>query len=102
METTLKARKIACNLRVSYVQRGNVRKVAVALGVVQAVADRETVGDLEADVARTQVHLAPGGLGQQRAHLQRGGVLTFGRTPKGGREQGPSDGDEKTRGEAPS
>jgi tRNA(Ile)-lysidine synthase len=30
------------------------------------------------------------------------GVITFGRTPKGGREQGRSNGDEKTRGEAPS
>jgi hypothetical protein len=31
----------------------------------------------------------------------RDGVITFGRTPKGGRERGRSDGDEKTRGEAP-
>jgi tRNA(Ile)-lysidine synthase len=30
-----------------------------------------------------------------------GGVVTFGRTPKGVRERGGSDGDEKTRGEAP-
>jgi tRNA(Ile)-lysidine synthase len=31
----------------------------------------------------------------------RDGVVTFGRTPKGGRERGPLTGDEKTRGEAP-
>jgi len=31
----------------------------------------------------------------------RDGLLTFGRTPKGGRQQGSSDGDEKPRGEAP-
>src|SRR4051795_5534380 len=53
-------------------QRGDVRQVSVALGHVEAVADRELVRDLEAHVARRQLDLAALGLGQQRADLQRG------------------------------
>ena len=56
------------------VQRGDVIEVAVALRVVEAVADREPVGDLEADVARREVDPQALGLGQQRADLERGGV----------------------------
>src|SRR4051794_1592676 len=52
-------------------QRRDVRKVSVALAHVEAVADGELVGDLEAHVARGQLDLAAVGLGQQRAHLQR-------------------------------
>src|SRR5687767_14209395 len=51
-------------------QRRDVRQVAVALGMVQPVSDREAVRDLEADVLGGQVHLPPRGLGQQRADLQ--------------------------------
>src|ERR1039458_902405 len=47
------------------------RQVAMALGIVEPVADDEAIGDLEADVAGRKVHLAPLGLGQQRAHLER-------------------------------
>ena len=42
--------------------------------MVEPVADRERVRDLEADVARGQVDLAPLGLGEQRADLERGRV----------------------------
>src|SRR3954453_20888554 len=55
-------------------QRGDVREVAVALPDVEAVADGELVGDLEADVARRQLDLAAVRLGQQGADLQRGGL----------------------------
>src|SRR6266498_553934 len=52
-------------------QRGDIRQVAVALGEVQAVADGETIGDLEADELDRQLDLAAVGLGQQSAHLER-------------------------------
>src|SRR5579875_4027459 len=55
-------------------ERSDERQVAMALGVVEAVADDEAVGDLEADVARGQVDLATLGLGEQRAHLERARV----------------------------
>ncbi len=76
--------------------------------VVQRLADA-AVGGPAAGVARRAEEVAampahgtsaldlPSGV---RA-TARDGVLTFGRTPKGGREHGRSDGDEKTRGEAP-
>ena len=54
------------------VQRGDVFEVAVVLSVVEAVADREAVRDLEADVARREVDPQALGLGQQRADLERG------------------------------
>ena len=46
-------------------------EVAVALRVVEPVADREAVRDLEADVADRQVDPPPLGLREQRADLQR-------------------------------
>jgi tRNA(Ile)-lysidine synthase len=76
--------------------------------VVQRLAD-DAVGGPAAGVARRAEEVAampahgtsaldlPSGV---RASA-RDGVITFGRTPKGGRERGRSDGDEKTRGEAP-
>lgn len=77
--------------------------------VVQRLAD-EAAGGAAAGVARRAEEVAampthgtsaldlPSGV---RA-TARDGLITFGRTPKGGREQGRSGGDEKTRGEAPS
>ena len=53
---------------------GHVGEVAVALGVVEAVADREAVGDLEADVAGREVDAQALRLGQQGADLQRGRI----------------------------
>src|SRR4051794_14706250 len=53
-------------------QCGNERQVAVPLAVIEPVADGETVGDLEAHVARVEVDLAPFGLGEQRADLHAG------------------------------
>src|SRR4051812_39650180 len=50
-------------------KRRHVGQVPVALREIQAVADREAVGDLEADVARDHFDLAPLGLGEQRADL---------------------------------
>ncbi|HEY6524123.1 MAG TPA: tRNA lysidine(34) synthetase TilS [Solirubrobacteraceae bacterium] len=76
--------------------------------VVQRLAD-EAAGGPAAGVARRAEEVAampahgtsaldlPSGV---RASA-RNGVITFGRTPKGGRERGLSEGDEKTRGEAP-
>ena len=76
--------------------------------VVQRLAD-EAAGGPAAGVARRAEEVAampahgtsaldlPSGV---RASA-RNGVITFGRTPKGGRERGRSEGDEKTRGEAP-
>jgi hypothetical protein len=76
--------------------------------VVQRLAD-EAAGRPAAGVARRAEEVAampahgvsaldlPSGV---RA-TARDGVLTFGRTPKGGREHGRSDGDEKTTGKAP-
>src|SRR4051812_48931043 len=58
----------------TFVKRSYIRQVAVALGVVQAVADGELVRDLEAHVARNDLDLAPFRLRQQRADLQRRGV----------------------------
>ena len=48
---------------------GSPRKLLVG---VEAVPDDEAVGDLEAHVAACDVDLAPVGLGQQRADLERG------------------------------
>src|SRR5262245_38244425 len=47
-------------------QRGDVGKVAVALGVVEAVADDETVGNGEADVIERHLPLAPPRLVEER------------------------------------
>src|SRR5436190_1380420 len=52
-------------------QRGHVREVAIALLVIEAIADGEPVRNLEADVTRGQLDLAPFGFGQQGADLQR-------------------------------
>ena len=52
-------------------QRADDAQVAVALGVVQAVADDELVGDVEADVADVDVDLGGLGLAQQGADLDR-------------------------------
>src|SRR3954464_6226311 len=49
----------------------DVRQVAITLGEIEPVADREPVRDLEADVPRDHLDLAPLGLGEQRADLQR-------------------------------
>src|ERR1700682_4180415 len=56
------------------VEHGDERKVAVALVVVEAVSDHEAVGDLETDIAGGKIDLAPLGLGEQRADLERPGV----------------------------
>src|SRR5215212_3009845 len=52
-------------------QDRDVRKIAVALGEVEPVADDEAVRDLEADVPDVDVVLAPLGLGEQRADVER-------------------------------
>src|SRR4051794_2454956 len=54
-------------------QGGDEVEVAVLLRVVEAVADREAVGDFEADVGGRKVDPEPLRLGQQRAGAQRGG-----------------------------
>ena len=59
------------------VERGDVRQAPVALRVVEAVADRKPVGDLEADVAAADVRLAPGRLREERAHLERRRLSRF-------------------------
>src|SRR4051794_7007845 len=61
-------------LSARFCEDGYVRKVAVALAVVETVADDEAVRNLEADIARLELHLAPLGLRQQRADLDRGRV----------------------------
>src|SRR3954470_10310385 len=48
----------------------DIRELAVALGVVEPVADHEAIGDLEPHVADLDVRLAPLRLGEQRAHLE--------------------------------
>src|SRR3954468_21566130 len=48
----------------------DVGKVSVALAEVQAVADHETVRDLEADVAHGHVDLAAGRLPHQGTDLE--------------------------------
>ena len=53
-------------------ERADERQVAVALGVVEAVADDELVGDVEADVAHVDVDLGRLRLAQQGADLDRG------------------------------
>src|SRR6185436_9133673 len=55
-------------------QRRHIGQVAVALGEVEAIADRETIGDLEADEPDRKVHFTPVWLGQQRADVERSGV----------------------------
>ena len=47
----------------------DVREVAVGAGEVQAVADDELVGDLEAQVLDVELDLAAGGLGEEGADL---------------------------------
>jgi len=53
-----------------HLQCRDVVEVAVALFVVEAVADREPVGDLESDVLGRQVDAPPLRLRQQRADLE--------------------------------
>src|SRR6187399_309291 len=54
-----------------WIQYGHVRQIPVALAEVEPVADHELVGNLEARVADVDVDLAPRGLGQQGADLER-------------------------------
>src|SRR5699024_4137083 len=53
------------------VQRAHVGQVAVALGVVQAVADDELVGDVESDVRDVELRGQGVGLAQQGDDLER-------------------------------
>src|SRR3954447_25914584 len=55
-------------------QHGDVRQMAVFVVVVQAVADHEPVGDLEADVVRLEGDLLPPDLPQQDADADAGGA----------------------------
>src|SRR3954468_21324758 len=59
------------------VEYADVGQVPVPLGEVEAVADDELVGDLEADVAHRHGDLAPRRLGQQGADLEGGGLARF-------------------------
>ncbi len=87
-----------------------LRELAPALRrlVVQRLADA-AAGSPAAGVARRANEVAAMPVrGTSALDLPSGvrataadGVVTFGRTPKGGRERGRPDGDEKTRGEAP-
>src|SRR5690349_9927821 len=52
-------------------QRSHVGEVAIALLVVEAVADREPVRNLEADVANGKIDAPPLGLREQGADLDR-------------------------------
>src|SRR5262249_44057836 len=56
------------------VENRHVGQIPVPLAVVEAVSDHELVRNLEARVSHVDVDLAPGGLGQQRADLEGGGV----------------------------
>src|SRR5581483_9401738 len=55
-------------------EHADVRQVPVALSEVEAVADDELVGNLEADPADRHVHLPPRRLRHQRHDLERGGL----------------------------
>src|SRR5206468_9510983 len=55
----------------------DVRKISVALGEIEAVADHEPVGNLEPDVAADDVVLASVGLRQQGADVERSGLASF-------------------------
>src|SRR6185437_16271914 len=63
-----------CQLVAEY---GDVGQVPVPLCQIEAVADDEAVGNLEADITHRNVDLAPGGLGHQRADLERGRLARF-------------------------
>ena len=56
-------------------QDAHEAQVAVALAVVEPVADDELVGDLEAHVVHRDVHEAPRGLVEQGADPERGRAL---------------------------
>src|SRR5690606_28867573 len=58
-------------------EHGDVAQIAVALGVVQAVADDELDRDVEADVLAVDLDLRRLGLAQQRAHLDGLGSAGF-------------------------
>src|SRR3954452_6465891 len=66
------------------VDRDDVREVPVALLVVESVADDETVGTIEADVANAERRDPPDGLVEERAHLERFGLAG----PKRGEQVG--------------
>src|ERR1039457_1546666 len=55
---------VAMQTRSAAGQRGDIGKVAVTLVVVESVADREAVGDLESHVPDGQLDLAASRLGQ--------------------------------------
>src|ERR1035441_9855739 len=55
--------------------QADIRQVAVALGIVQAVADNEEVGDGEANVVGLDLLQTAGGLVEQRGDTQGFGVL---------------------------
>src|SRR3954471_10508015 len=72
-----RARGFPRSVRVcSGLQRSDERQVAVLLRVVQAVADDELVGDVEAEVADVEVHLLDAFLAQERGDLERGGLAS--------------------------
>src|SRR5918998_3378546 len=56
-----------------FLENADVGEVSVGAGEVQAVADDELVGDLEAKVLDVEVHLAPGGLCEEGTDLQGSG-----------------------------
>src|SRR6266550_4228681 len=60
-----------------WIQYGHVGQIPVSLAEVQAVADHELVGNLEAGVTDVDVDLAPLGLREQGADLERRGVARF-------------------------
>src|SRR3712207_5061413 len=52
----------------------DVGEVAVGAGEVEPVSYHELVGHLEAEVVHVELHPSPGGLGEERADLQGGGL----------------------------
>src|SRR5688500_9272894 len=61
-----------CNLQstISYIQNPDVGEIAIAFGVIQAIADDEAVLDREADVIDPDGHLAPRRLVQKACGRQ--------------------------------
>jgi tRNA(Ile)-lysidine synthase len=90
------------------VERLRALPPALARLVVQRLADGAAGGPAAGVARRAPEVAAMPAHGTSALDLPSGvratavdGVITFGRTPKGGRQRGRSDGDEKTRGEAP-
>ena len=64
------SRRSGVGLAAGQSQDANIAEIAIALGIVQAIADHEFVGNFETDVVRPDFFHAPPRFAEQGGHVQ--------------------------------